>query len=281
MNVIERFRKYRKGGYIGKFQPGGKAIGDFYTDEKGIVRRHNSDNTDTQVSVNQNGNYQWIQPDGQRVRSSNIYSLDGNTYFNIPDTGLQLTIDSEGMGPSGYEGYWYKRQKAGKGESSGWDGWFIGNGLSKRSYSNLIQEFGDPDSSDFEIKNVTIGGTNYQIAIPKQSRYQPLTVQRLSGIMRSNSNTDMTNLKISNPELFRLLQYSPSYVQDALYSLYHQYGSYVTDPNSQKYHKNDTPRIIQALRSKDYQKLSEIIRGYDTTYKTRRGREADYILNNL
>ena len=46
------------------------------------------------------------------------------------------------------------------------------------------------------------------------------------------------------------------------------------------YH-NDTDKIILALKNKDYKQVAEIIRNYDKTYKTRRNREADYIINHL
>ena len=72
------------------------------------------------------------------------------------------------MGPEGYKGYWYKRHKNGKGEKTGWDGWFIGNGLSKSSYPNLKKEFGNPDlPNDFDITEHIINGQRYKIAIPK------------------------------------------------------------------------------------------------------------------
>lgn len=283
MNIIERFKKSKQSKTnLLKFQPGGKVQGEFYTDDQGIVRRHNSDGTNTEVTKNLAGNYTWTQPDGRKVYQNNIYTLDNNVYYNIPDDGLQLVINNEGMGPKGYKGYWYKRQKNGKGEKAGWDGWFIGNGLSKSSYPDLMKEFGNPDSlNGFNIKDHKINGQRYQIAIPKQEKYQSMTEEDLARFMRSNKNTDMHNLKNANPELFRLISYAPPFVQEALYSLYHQYGSYVTDPKHEKYHSNDTPKIIEALRNKDYMKLSEIIRNYDKTYKTRRNREAKHITDNL
>ena len=265
----------------------GIRVGEFYTDKNGDIRRHNSDGTNTKVE-NRGNKFYWTQPDGRRVHNTRLKTLVGQSFFDITDNGVNLITQSEGMGAPGYEGRWYKRKKD-EGNKQ-WDGWFIGNGLSETFTPSLNEIYGDPDSNNFTIKDITVKDTQYKVAIPKNTAQTPvLTEQGLKDIIRNNTNDVFGMMRITNPELYRLITYAPTPVQEALYSLYHQYGPDYTNPdNKGKYNKSgkeryhyDTDRIITALKNKDYRQLSEIIRRYDKIYRTRRKREADYIINNM
>lgn len=259
--------------------------GEFFTDENGNIRRRNSDGTNTKVQV-KNGKYYWTQPDGKTVYNTRLTTLDGHSYFDITDKGIDMIIESEGMGAPNYSGRWYKRKE--KESSDEWDGWFIGNGLSETFNPILNEKYGDPDSDNFTITEFTANKEQYKVAIPKDST-PVLDKESLRNIMKNNRNDVFEIMRSANPELYRLITYAPTPVQEALYSLYHQYGADYTNPNNkglfnssgkERYHY-DTDRIINALKNKDYKQVAELIRNYDKTYKKRRNREADYIINNL